>query len=169
MEDRDDYIHQCFVKGWRYVEIQAALSMQMGVNISLRHLKHILASLGLYRRKNRSDINEVINFITEQVNTVGQLHGYRFMTQKCSLAGISVSREVVRNIIKIIDPEGVNLRKRNHLIRWRYYGRGPNNIWHIDGYDKLKPFGIPLVEQWMDFQGTSYGWKPTTQIMTQLL
>uniref|UniRef100_W5MTV9 Integrase catalytic domain-containing protein n=1 Tax=Lepisosteus oculatus TaxID=7918 RepID=W5MTV9_LEPOC len=23
-----------------------------------------------------------------------------------------------------------------------YYSRGPNNVWHIDGYDKLKPYGI---------------------------
>uniref|UniRef100_A0A096M0Z2 Integrase core domain-containing protein n=1 Tax=Poecilia formosa TaxID=48698 RepID=A0A096M0Z2_POEFO len=25
-----------------------------------------------------------------------------------------------------------------------YYSRGPNYVWHMDGYDKLKPFGIGI-------------------------
>ncbi len=24
------------------------------------------------------------------------------------------------------------------------YSQGPNHVWHIDGYDKLKPFGFPI-------------------------
>ena len=25
-----------------------------------------------------------------------------------------------------------------------YFGRGPNWVWHIDGYDKLKPYGFNI-------------------------
>ena len=41
-----------------------------------------------------------------------------------------------------IDPEGVHRRKAHMLVRRRYYARGPNYVWHVDGYDKLKPYGL---------------------------
>lgn len=45
-------------------------------------------------------------------------------------------------MLKILDPEGVQLRSRHRLQRRKYKTAGPNHIWHIDGYDKLKPFGF---------------------------
>jgi hypothetical protein len=44
--------------------------------------------------------------------------------------------------MKEIDPEGVSLRKAHRLNRRRYCAKGPNYIWHVDGYDKLKQFGL---------------------------
>ncbi|XP_031333807.1 uncharacterized protein LOC116176151 [Photinus pyralis] len=41
-----------------------------------------------------------------------------------------------------MDPVGVLTRKRRRLQRRKYWNKGPNYIWHVDGYDKLKPFGI---------------------------
>ena len=43
-----------------------------------------------------------------------------------------------------IDPEGVALRRANCLIRRNYVSAGPNDLWHIDGYDKIKPYGIAI-------------------------
>lgn len=41
-----------------------------------------------------------------------------------------------------MDPLGVQLRSRNRL-RWRMYqSPGPTFLWHVDSYDKLKPYGI---------------------------
>lgn len=37
---------------------------------------------------------------------------------------------------------GVELRGRRRLCRRSYFAKGPNYIWHLDSYDKLKPFGI---------------------------
>ena len=34
--------------------------------------------------------------------------------------------------------------KRHQLQRRKYYSRGPNYVWHLDGYDKLKPFGFAI-------------------------
>ena len=55
--------------------------------------------------------------------------------------GLRVTRKIVATIIKELDPEGVELRRRKHLRRQLYFARGPNWVWHIDGYgyDKLKP------------------------------
>ena len=56
--------------------------------------------------------------------------------------GIVVSRETVRLALRIIDPDGV-AQQLSRRLRWRQYkARGPNLLWHIDGYDKLKPFGF---------------------------
>ena len=33
-------------------------------------------------------------------------------------------------------------RKAHRLVRHRYYAQSPNYVWHVDGYDKLKPYGF---------------------------
>lgn len=50
----------------------------------------------------------------------------------------------MRLILRLLDGEGVDLRSRNRLCRRVYFSRGPNYVWHIDGYDKLKPYGIGI-------------------------
>ena len=56
--------------------------------------------------------------------------------------GLVTTREIVRQVLKTFDPEGVELRPRHRLRRRVYRAKGPNYLWHIDGYDKLKPFGF---------------------------
>lgn len=41
-----------------------------------------------------------------------------------------------------MDPEGVERRSRHRLQRREYHAKGPNFIWHLDGYDKLKPYRL---------------------------
>ncbi|XP_022780830.1 uncharacterized protein LOC111322059, partial [Stylophora pistillata] len=52
------------------------------------------------------------------------------------------TREVVRHVLRVFDPEGVEHRSQHRLRRRIYRCKGPNYLWHIDGYDKLKPFGF---------------------------
>lgn len=56
--------------------------------------------------------------------------------------GIVIDRETVRRIVKGLDPEGVEMRSKRRFRRRRYAAAGPNFIWHLDGYDKLKPYGF---------------------------
>jgi len=56
---------------------------------------------------------------------------------------LNVRRQTVEFLIKQIDPEGVACRS-NKFKQRKYSASGPNHIWHIDGYDKLKPFGFPI-------------------------
>ncbi|XP_046851368.1 uncharacterized protein LOC124444760 [Xenia sp. Carnegie-2017] len=39
---------------------------------------------------------------------------------------------------------GMCFEKAKKLKRRNYLSYGPNQCWHIDGYDKLKPFGFPV-------------------------
>ncbi|KAF3859750.1 hypothetical protein F7725_022149 [Dissostichus mawsoni] len=60
------------------------------------------------------------------------------------ISGLVVSEDSIRRIIKLVDPQGVELRRAHRLRRRPYRCRGPNALWHMDGYDKLKPCGIAI-------------------------
>ena len=64
------------------------------------------------------------------------------MYAKCKEAGIKAKKEDIRLILKELDPLGVEERRSRCLKRRSYYAKGPNYIWHVDGYDKLKPYGL---------------------------
>ncbi|KAJ8672523.1 hypothetical protein QAD02_003782 [Eretmocerus hayati] len=69
--------------------------------------------------------------------------GYRGLWQKLKHAyKLEVKRETVYFLLSIADPEGMARRRANRLKRCEFNGRGPNWIWSMDGYDKLKPFGF---------------------------
>ena len=125
-----------------YKAIVFALSVQHGIILSVRHLIRILHSRNLTRRKNQTDFNIVVDFIMEEQRQSGIMHGYRWMHQKCKERGIRVWKEDVRLLMSLLDPESVALRRRHRLFRRMYHARGPNYLWHLDSYDKLRPYGI---------------------------
>ena len=48
------------------------------------------------------------------------------------------------SIARELDPNAVEQRRRRTLHRRHYKSAAPNDCWHIDGYDKLKPYGFPI-------------------------
>lgn len=78
----------------------------------------------------------------EQTEASGQLLGYRLMHLKCIQHGFVLKRETVRLLLSILDPIGVMHRSVRRLRRRRYHNPGPNFMWHLDSYDKLKPYGL---------------------------
>ena len=46
--------------------------------------------------------------------------------------------------LRELDPDGVESRRKKRLCRRVYHSKGPNFIWHIDGHDKLKPYGFSV-------------------------
>lgn len=47
-------------------------------------------------------------------------------------------------ILRELDPQGVADRSKKRLRRRSYIVPGPDFIWHLDGYDKLKPYGFSI-------------------------
>lgn len=131
-----------FHLGLSQKEIISFLRHKDGHCLSERTLKRILRKHSLYRRKNYTNLNNIVAFIDEQVRRSGQLHGYRWMHLKCLHEGFIVKRETVRLALQLIDPDGVEIRSRRRLRRRQYSNGGPNFLWHLDSYDKLKPYGI---------------------------
>ena len=114
-----------------------------GIYLSLRQLRRIRQSCGCRRRGETSGIDIIIQAIEQELKGSGSVIGCRSMHQR--LTGsyqLVVTRNVVRQILKVLDPEGVLLRSRHRLRRRQYINKGLNYMWHIDGWDKLKPFGF---------------------------
>lgn len=81
-------------------------------------------------------------FIYTQLRGSGCMHGYRWMHQKCLKEGMTVPRNVVYSLMQILDPKGIEIRKKGRLRRRQYFTKGPNYLWRVDAYDKLKPYGL---------------------------
>ncbi|XP_063446834.1 uncharacterized protein LOC134726364 [Mytilus trossulus] len=64
------------------------------------------------------------------------------MHSRCLQNVFIVQKEMVRILLGILDPSGVAARVKRKLKRRHYRSKGPNYIWHLDSYDKLKPYGI---------------------------
>ena len=57
---------------------------------------------------------------------------------------ITVPRDTVMRLLKEVDPVQSAYRKARKLQRRIYNSPGPNAAWHVDGHDKLKPYGFPI-------------------------
>ena len=142
--DRDTLVREYFDRGYDYEEIITTLREVHSKIISLRQLHRVLRNQNLYRRKYGCDTRDVISFVRSQLRSSGSSLGYRLMHQRCLQAGYRTSRENIRIILKLLDPIGVEERSKKVLRRRQYWSYGPNWVWHIDGYDKLKPYGFPI-------------------------
>ena len=73
---RDDLIESYFHLGLEYTEILLFLVFSHGINLSLRQLKRILKAKGLGRRRNASDLREVVQAVEEELRGSGNNIGY---------------------------------------------------------------------------------------------
>lgn len=121
------------------------LSTFHNITMSVRTLKTRVREAGLSRRKNYSPLAQVRRAILTELRGPGQLFGYRTMWQVLKQKHkLRVKRAVVMTLLKQLNPQGTYLRTHRRFMRRTYHSMGPNYIWHVDGYDKLKPFGLAL-------------------------
>ena len=140
-----DIIAHYFTRGFEYSTILSFLRKFHNTEMSLRRLKSRLQSMGLKRRNINADEEEVTAAIRQELNGPGCLRGYRSTWHCLRLHhGIQAPRSMVQRILRALDPEGSDDRRSHRLIRRRYTNPGSNFAWHVDGYDKLKPYGFPV-------------------------
>ena len=118
--------------------------MNYGIEITMRQLNSILRKLGLFLRKFKASITSVISAVQMELAFSSSSFGYRMMHQKLKQKILIVDRKTVWIAMKSLDPEGVIARSRHKLQRGLYNARGPNYVWHIDGYDKIKLYGFAI-------------------------
>jgi hypothetical protein len=140
---RDEMIEKYFYLGLSNAEILGFIVNFHGIRLSLRQLKRILRRRKCKRRNDQDNLEDVVCAIENELKGSGSVTGYRSMHQRLTNEyGLVVTRNTVRLVLKILDPDGVESRSRHRLRRRLYSAKGPNYLWHIDGYDKLKPFGF---------------------------
>ena len=88
-------------------------------------------------------MHDVINILKQEMNVSGECVGYSTMWKRLVKDhGLAVKRTEVMKIMKHLSPQATEERKAHRLKRRIYTLKGPNYVWHVDGYDKLKPFGF---------------------------
>ena len=83
-------------------------------------------------------------FVRKQLEGTSSLIGYRYMHLKARATDLVVDKETIRLVMKAMDPEMGFVRATHKLKRTKYICNGSNEIWHMDGYDKLKPCGFAI-------------------------
>ena len=92
--ERDLLIQFYFHLGLKYRETLSSLAANHRIIISMRTIK---------RELSKSDLLDVA--IVEILTNQGNHRGYRWLHLKCIHAGLTLDRETVRLLLKIVDPE----------------------------------------------------------------
>ena len=146
-ETLDQIVKDYFKKGYSYLEILEYLKTYHGKTMSLSTLKRYFKSENYFRRPlhgRRATYDEVKEVVSEEIRGSGSNLGYRRVWSHLKTSGLLVRREDVRLALHELDPENVSKRRRHRLQRRKYRNPGPNYVWHIDGHDKLKPYGLSI-------------------------
>lgn len=129
--------------GYNYNTILQFLAVYHDCHWSLSTLKRRLRQYGLGHRLHRAPLREVQRAIRNELRGPRQNIGYRSMCRVLRQEhGLSVSRNVVMTSLSASDPNGSQSRRTRTFLRREYHSKGPNETWHADGYDKLKPWGF---------------------------
>lgn len=137
-----DYFHADYT----YEEICEFLLKYYEISISIRQLHRVLKNLGLKRKNYReSQLESICTTFIQELDEDGCCLGYRSLWKRLRQKyGLNVKRETVYKCLKLYDPDGLASRRINRLRRRQYISPGPNFLWHVDGYDKLKPYGFAI-------------------------
>ena len=138
-----DLIDNHFQEGFKYKEIIALLKNCHGIKVSLCALHRFLRQVTFYRKEKQSLWLDIVTSIQHEWQGSGSCTGYRAMHQRCIRNGLMVSRVIVPQIMKHLDPI-VNTRRRRTLRRRLFHSPGPSWVWYLDGYDKLKPYDFEI-------------------------
>ncbi|XP_022784402.1 uncharacterized protein LOC111324984 [Stylophora pistillata] len=149
---RDDLIESYFHLGLEYTEI-LFLVVSHDINLSLRQLKRILKAKGLGRRRNASDLREVVQAVEEKLRGSGSNVGYGQMTQRLvNDPCIVVAKETVRELLKILDPEGYHkLKPSDFCIHGAIDGFSRRILWLQRNEAWWSILGKDCTKWWIDF------------------
>ena len=135
-----------FEKDYSYKMIIHLLNEKHNISISHRSLLRLLQEIGLKRKNiNERPREEIVTAIILELENSGNNLGYRSMWKRLrKVYKLSVKPKTVMKILKVVDPEGVEIRTKYRMKRRVYSVAGPNFLWHADGYDKLKRYGFAI-------------------------
>ncbi|KAJ8678652.1 hypothetical protein QAD02_014439 [Eretmocerus hayati] len=145
--DVTQLVRDLFHGRYTYKEISQLLLQKYSIKVSVRSLQKIYNYMNL-KRKNmiESDIDKIIEAILLEMMGPGISLGHKLMWQRLKdVYHLTVKQKTVLELMRIIDPEGIEERSRYKLKRRIYWVPGPNFLWHIDGFDKLKYFGFAIT------------------------
>jgi hypothetical protein len=130
-----------------------------GVHISKSTLKRRMKELGWSIRSELSSDDKRMLILEEIERTLrcsGVGPGF-LRTTIFTKYGHNISREMIREVMKEVDPEAFIFRRPGHKIvvkRAPMFGVGPHAQWSCDGHDKLQHFNIRIygfADNWSSY------------------
>ncbi|KAF3833193.1 hypothetical protein F7725_026858, partial [Dissostichus mawsoni] len=100
-------------------------------------MKRLCKKLCLFRRKNQTDLEKIVSFLQEEMAVLADYKAIVGYIYELFQRGFVVSQETMRL-------KESNYDEQDCLRRRQYHSRGPNALWHMESYDKLKPYGIAI-------------------------
>ena len=94
--------------------------------MSVRTLENRFSSLGLRQKDAEFNEGEVRQRIQQEIDGPGCLSGYRSMWNTLRREGYAIPRHLVQRLLKEMDPDGCEMRRRHRLQRRAYVNPGPN-------------------------------------------
>ena len=141
---RDDIIRHYTLKGFTQKEIVSLLLSVHNVQVSVRTVKRTVKELELTKQTSRGTYTRAVQFAQQHLQGSAQCLGYRAFWKRLQQNDIHISQKKTLELLRLLDGKGVAERKRGAIRRRNYVNPGPNFAWHVDGYDKLKPYGFPI-------------------------
>ena len=123
---RNNAIEKYFTLGFTASEILSFLLNVYGIRLSLLR---ILKNRGCIRREQSTDMSIIVQAVEHELRGSGSIIGYRSMHQRLTTDHqLIVTRNIVRQVLKILDPEGVQAGSGHRLRRRNYGTKGPNYL-----------------------------------------
>ena len=146
-ETLDQIVKDYFKKGYTYLEILEYLKTYHGKTMSLSTLKQYFKNENYFRQHllgRKGTYDEFKEAFSEEMQGSGSYLRYRRVWLYLKTSGFLVRRGDVRLALHKLDPDIANKRSRRRLQRIKYRNPSPNYVWHTDGQDKLKPYGLSI-------------------------
>lgn len=111
----------------------------------MRHLKRLLRLWNLIKCITRSPLDRVFKAVKDELVGSGKQLGYKLMWQRVKIKyGLNVKRVVILQMLHLLNSCGIQHWRAKWFQRHLYICPGPDFVWHLDGHNKLMPFGFAI-------------------------
>jgi hypothetical protein len=115
-----------------------AVQISNMLGISLSTVRRRMHEQGLNTSQPFSPLtDEELDSVVVEIKHHHPKCGYRMVLGHLRSRGLKIQQHRVRASLRRVDPEGTTVRWMAAVHRRKYSVRGPNSLWHIDGYHKL--------------------------------
>ena len=137
LRDDNDFIEYYFKRSFRYESI--LVDVHHKIKMSLRTLKRRVKVLGLNKSHATASAAVIKQIIEREIEEPSMLRDYRSMWNKLRTTyNIITPIDSVMEILREADLLHSNERRSRNLERRCYHSNGPNDTWHVNGFDKYE-------------------------------
>jgi len=129
-----------FIKNATF-NIRKNTRIQLSLIFRKRQIRYVRLRLHLVR-KTRIHTVFLNRIIRRKKRQYAREMGIRRLTYHLRGSRIWVTRREVHESLKVVDAEGLQARKGRKLVRRIFHSRGRDEVWSLDGHDKLKRWGF---------------------------